>query len=143
LRVLVLGSTGVVGDAIVSEALQDRRVSGIDAVTRRPLKHRGDKLQTVFFEDFSNFDPISARLANIDVVLCALGLSWYQAKDEADYRRVTHDYVLACARTASVANPAVRFCFVSGSGASTTSSQAWRASRLKPRTISKRYSARG
>jgi uncharacterized protein YbjT (DUF2867 family) len=134
MTVLVLGSTGVVGDAIVREAMQDRRISSIDAVTRRPLKHHGGKLQTVAFMDFSSFEPLSVRLANIDVVLCALGLSWYQAKNEAEYRKITHDYVLACARTASVANPAVRFCFVSGAGASPTSSQAW--ARIKAETES-------
>ena len=134
MTVFVLGSTGVVGDAIVREAIQDPRVSAIDAVTRRPLKHRGGKLQTVALMDFSSFEPLSVRLAKIDVVLCALGLSWYQAKNEAEYRTITHDYVLACARTASVANPAVRFCFVSGAGASPTSSQAW--ARIKAETES-------
>jgi uncharacterized protein YbjT (DUF2867 family) len=132
MRVLVLGPTGVVGDAIVREALQDRRIERIVAVSRRPLKHAGGTLQTVIHQDFSNFAPLAALLANVDVVLCALGISWYQAEGEAQYRKITHDYVLACARTASVANPAVRFCFVSGQGTSATSSQAW--ARIKAET---------
>jgi len=132
MKVLVLGPTGVVGDAIVREALQDRRIDRIVAVARRPLRDAGDKLQTVVLQDFSSFDPLSARLADVNVVLCALGISWYQAKGEARYRTITHDYVLACARTASIANPAVRFCFISGAGASSTSSQAW--ARIKAET---------
>ncbi len=40
--------------------------------------------------------------------------------------------MIACARVASVANPAIRFCFVSGHGASPTSAQAW--ARIKAET---------
>jgi uncharacterized protein YbjT (DUF2867 family) len=131
-RALVLGSTGVVGDAILREALPDDRIDAVFAVTRRPLTHSHPKLHTVVHKDFSDFEPLAPILAQVDAVLCALGISWYQVKGEAEYRLITHDYVLACARTASVANPAVRFCFVSGGGASATSSQAW--ARIKAET---------
>jgi uncharacterized protein YbjT (DUF2867 family) len=131
-RALVLGSTGVVGDAILREALPDDRIDAVFAVTRRPLTLTHPKLHPVVHRDFSDFAPLAPILAQVDAVLCALGISWYQVKDEAEYRQITHDYVLACARTASVANPAVRFCFVSGGGASATSSQAW--ARIKAET---------
>jgi hypothetical protein len=35
----VLGPTGVVGDAIIREAMEDRRIRSILAVSRRPLNH--------------------------------------------------------------------------------------------------------
>jgi uncharacterized protein YbjT (DUF2867 family) len=131
-NVLVLGATGVVGDAIVREALRDDRIQGILAVSRRPLAHTHPKLETLLREDFSDFSSLAPRLAGIDAVLCALGLSWYLAGGEAQYRRITHDYVLAGARVASIANPSMRFCFVSGHGASTASSQRW--ARIKAET---------
>jgi len=134
MRALVLGSTGVVGDALVREALADPRVSAVIAVSRRPLKHAGSKLQTAILQDFSDFSALAPLLANVDAVLCALGLSWYQASGEAQYRTITHDYVMACAHAATAANPAVRFCFVSGHGASAASSQAW--ARIKAETES-------
>lgn len=129
---LILGSTGVVGDALVRAAVEDTRFSRVIAVSRRPLKHDHPRLTVAIHQDFTNFAPLEATLASVDIVLCALGVSWYQAKGEAHYRQITHDYVLACARVASVANPAVRFCFVSGHGASATSSQAW--ARIKAET---------
>lgn len=125
MNVLVLGATGVVGDAIVRESLRDGRISAVFAVSRRPLIHAHPRLHSVILDDFADFQPLEARLADVDAVLCALGLSWYQATDEAQYRLVTHDYVMACARVAAVANPAVRFCFVSAHGTSPTSAQAW------------------
>jgi uncharacterized protein YbjT (DUF2867 family) len=132
MKALVLGSTGVVGDAIVREALGDDRILSLVAVSRRPLKHQHPKLSVAMYRDFTDFTPLETTLTSVDVVLCALGVSGYQAKGEARYRLITHDYVLACARIASVANPAIRFCFVSGRGASTTSAQAW--ARIKAAT---------
>ncbi len=134
MQALVLGSTGVVGDAIVREALQDGRIGSVVAVARRPLKHQHPRLTVVIHEDFNDFTPLAARLRESDVVLCALGISWYQASGEPQYRQITHDYVLACARAAAVANPALRFCFVSGHGASAAGSQAW--ARIKAETES-------
>jgi uncharacterized protein YbjT (DUF2867 family) len=132
MNVLVLGSTGVVGDAIVRTALLDGRIGRVTAVSRRPLAHADARLRTVIHDNFADFEPLAGVLAEVDVVLCALGLSWYQAKGEARYRQITHDYVMACARTASVASPALRFCFVSGHGASLAGPQAW--ARIKAET---------
>jgi uncharacterized protein YbjT (DUF2867 family) len=132
LRALVLGPTGVVGDAIVREALEDRRISSLLAVSRRRLAHAHPKLETALLDDFSDFERLRPALASVDFVLCALGTSWYQTTGEAQYRQITHDYVMACARVAAVANPAMHFCFISGRGASANGSQAW--ARIKGET---------
>ena len=132
MRALVLSPTGVVGDAIVREALEDPRITSLLAVSRRPLPHAHRKLETAILDDFSNFQPLRGELARVEFVLCALGISWYQTTGEAQYRQITHDYVMACARVAAIANPSMQFCFVSGHGASKTSSQAW--ARIKAET---------
>ena len=132
MRALVLGPTGVVGDAIVREGLPDTRITSMLAVSRRPLKHNSPKLETAILSDFTNFRQLGDAIGHVDFVLCALGVSWYQARDEADYRLITHDYVMACARVASIASPAIHFCFVSGHGASASGSQAW--ARIKAET---------
>ena len=132
MRALVLGPTGVVGDAIIREALPDSRLASVLAVSRRPLKHTHPKLETALLADFSDFRRLSTTISQVDFVLCALGLSWYQASGEAQYRTITHDYVLACAGVAAIANPSIHFCFVSGHGASANGSQAW--ARIKAET---------
>jgi uncharacterized protein YbjT (DUF2867 family) len=131
-KVVVLGATGVVGDAIIREALEDSRISSVVAVSRRPLKHTGPTLETAILHDFSDFEPIRPALGRAHVVLCALGISWYQTSGEAQYRLITHDYVRACARIAAIANPSMHFCYVSGHGASANGSQAW--ARIKGET---------
>ena len=132
MRTLVLGATGVVGDAIVREGLEDVRIRSILAVSRRPLKHTHARLESALLQDFSDFERLRPALGTVDFVLCALGISWYQTTGEAQYRQITHDYVMACARVAAVANPAMHFCFVSGHGATATGSRAW--ARIKAET---------
>jgi uncharacterized protein YbjT (DUF2867 family) len=131
-KAVVLGATGVVGDAIIREALEDSRISSIVAVSRRPLQHVHPKLETAILRDFSDFEPLRPALSRAHVVLCALGISWYQTSGEAQYRLITHDYVMACARIAAIANPSMHFCYVSGHGASANASQAW--ARIKGET---------
>ena len=96
------------------------------------LAHTHPKIDTALHSNFADFRPLEAALARVDVIICALGISWYQAKTLSEYRRITHDYVIACARVGSVANPALHFCFVSGHGASPRGSQAW--ARIKAET---------
>lgn len=132
MKAVVLGPTGVVGDAIIREALGDSRISSVVAVSRRPLTHAHPKLETAVLRDFSDFEPLRPALSRAHFVLCALGTSWYQTSGEAQYRLITHDYVMACARIAAIANPSMHFCYVSGHGASANGSQAW--ARIKGET---------
>ena len=132
MNALVLGSTGVVGDAILRDATEDPRIASITAITRRPLSLTSPRLRPLKHDDFTNFRPLEPVLAATDVVICALGISWYQTSGESEYRLITHDYVMACARVAAVANGSIQFCFVSGHGAAMNGSQAW--ARIKAQT---------
>jgi uncharacterized protein YbjT (DUF2867 family) len=132
MRLLVLGSTGVVGGEVIDEALLDPRISQVIAISRRPLKQSSPKLQTILHHDFTRCDALGPALAHVDAAVCALGMAWPQAKSEAQYRQVTFDSVLGAARALARATPAARFCFVSGHGAALDSRQTW--ARIKAET---------
>jgi uncharacterized protein YbjT (DUF2867 family) len=132
IRLLVLGPTGVVGAEVVREALQDGRFSRVMAISRRALAVTHPRLETLLHADFTDFTDLRSRLIEVDAAVCALGMAWPQAKSEAQYRAVTKEYVMALARTLKNSNHDVRFSFVSGHGASSTSSQTW--ARIKAET---------
>jgi uncharacterized protein YbjT (DUF2867 family) len=132
MRLLVLGPTGVVGAEVVREALQDARFSRVMAVSRRPLIITHPRLETLLHADFGDFTDLRSRFSGVNSAVCALGMAWPKAESEAQYRAVTNEYVMALARTLNAANPDVRFCFVSGHGASATSRQTW--ARIKAET---------
>ncbi len=125
MTLLVFGATGVVGGAVVDEAVRDSRITQITIVTRRPAAVSDHRLRALVHRDFTNFDPLVAELRGIDACVYALGMPWPRAKSEAQYREVTLDFVRAAAGALASANPRARFCFVSGHGAGHESRQTW------------------
>ena len=110
---VVLGSTGLVGQQILGQALARADVAQVVAPTRRPLGAawaqalaQGRLLNPVV--DFQSL-PGQASWWRADAVLCALGTTLKLAGSPAAFRAVDHDHVLAAARCARHAGTP---CFV-------------------------------
>ncbi len=112
-RLLIAGATGLVGRLALEQALADRRVSRVIALTRRPIAS-SDKLENVVI-DFSDM-PDRAAWWSVDGVVSALGTTRAQASSRSAYRAVDYDYPLAVARHAR-AHGATRFALTSSFGA--------------------------
>ncbi|MCB2072888.1 MAG: NAD(P)H-binding protein [Novosphingobium sp.] len=101
-RICLVGSTGLVGWTMIEQAVSrnDIRLVGI---TRREVKlPHGARMEMLLADPSGWADAIAA--AKADVLVCALGTTWNKAgKDEAAFRAVDHDLVLACARAAQAA----------------------------------------
>lgn len=111
--VLVAGSTGLVGRAIVDRLCASPRVARITALSRRPLDQSHPKLDVlhVDFERLDDAPPVSA-----DAACCALGTTIGAAGSQEAFRRVDVDYAVAFARFA-LRGGARRFVLVSSVGA--------------------------
>ena len=115
--VLIFGSTGQVGQALLQLALQHPDISCVVAPTRRPLPPHA-KLDNPLI-DFEAL-PENAAWWKTDLTLCALGTTLRQAKSKAGFYRVDHDYVLAAAELVRRAGTST-FGFVSSLGADASS----------------------
>jgi uncharacterized protein YbjT (DUF2867 family) len=95
-RIVLVGATGLIGTALV-KACVGRRDVRLAAVSRRELALPPGARMEVLLADPANWsDAIAA--AQPDVLVCALGTTWRNAgKDEAAFRAVDQDLVLACA----------------------------------------------
>lgn len=114
---LILGTTGQVGQALLQLALQHPEISRVTAPTRRPLPpHAKLDNPLVDFEQLPEDVPWWIS----DLALCALGTTLRQAKSKAAFYRVDHDYVLAAAGLARRAGTPA-FGLVSSLGASISS----------------------
>jgi len=118
-RIILFGATGMLGQGALLECLDDPEVERVLAVVRRPTGTTHDKLEELVVKDFTNYSAVEERLHPYDACLFCLGVSAAGMKD-ADYRLVTYDYTLAAARTLARLNPALTFCYVSGSGTDST-----------------------
>lgn len=100
-RLLIVGSTGLVGGHALAQALADARFAQVIAPTRRPLSMQHAKLENPIV-DFDAL-PTDAAWWRVDAVVCALGTTIRDAGSKAAFRRVDLDYVLAMATHARAA----------------------------------------
>jgi uncharacterized protein YbjT (DUF2867 family) len=92
---LIIGASGQVGQEMLQLALQHPDILRVVAPTRRPLPSH-PKLDNPIV-DFDKL-PEDAPWWKADFALCALGTTLRQAKSQAGFYRVDHDYVLAAAK---------------------------------------------
>ena len=97
MKLLLIGSTGLVGSHVLQLALEDSRVSTMVAPTRRALPAHPKLLAPLV--DFEHL-PEDADWWQADAVICTLGTTMRSAGSEAAFRRVDHDYPFSVARLA-------------------------------------------
>jgi uncharacterized protein YbjT (DUF2867 family) len=115
--VLLLGSTGVVGEHVLRLALADPRFGRLVALTRRPLApHPRLTNPLVDFSKLRAEDP----WWTVDGVISTLGTTQRIAGSPEAFRAVDYGYTLAAARLAH-AGGATRFALTSSLGADTAS----------------------
>ncbi|WP_116125447.1 NAD-dependent epimerase/dehydratase family protein [Lewinella sp. IMCC34183] len=128
---ILTGSSGMVGRAVLLECLAHPAVTRVLLVNRHPVDLRHPKLSEVLHADFSDVEPIRDRLAGYDACFFCAGVSSV-GKDEAEYTRLTYDLVTGFARTLRAVNPELVFTYVSGMGTDAGGRQMW--ARVKGRT---------
>jgi uncharacterized protein YbjT (DUF2867 family) len=103
MKVVVAGSTGLVGRATIDVLLATPTVKAVTALVRREWHDAPvhPKLAVAII-DFGQPEA-SASLLCGDAVVCALGTTMKQAGSEAAFRQVDHDYPVALGQAARAA----------------------------------------
>ena len=99
-RIALVGATGLIGTSLIEYGVGRSDLFRIIGIARRevPLP-QGARMELLVAETSGWPDAIAA--ANADVLVCALGTTWRKAgKDEAAFRAVDQDLVLACGKAA-------------------------------------------
>jgi uncharacterized protein YbjT (DUF2867 family) len=120
---LVLGATGLVGKALVTQLLADPRYTKVTCLVRRPLKHSDypdveGKLEPIVidFEALQNYQGYF----NADHIYVCLGTTIKQAKSKTAFRKVDFEYVHIAAQLAR-AQKVQSFVWISSVGANAKS----------------------
>lgn len=133
MKAIVLGSTGMVGKAVLLECLEDNRIKKVLAINRRSLNMTHEKLVELIYDDFYDVSPLKDQLAEYDACFFCLGTSSVGLSEEK-YRKITYDLTLSFARTFASANPAAVFCYVSGTGTDSSEHGKLMWARVKGKT---------
>jgi len=133
MNVLILGATGMVGQAVLRECLLDDAVARVVTLGRTQIAQGHRKLLHIVHADLFALDAVERQLTDLDACFFCLGVSAV-GMSEADYTRVTYDLTLSVATVLARLDPGMTFVYVSGTG--TDSSERGRTmwARVKGRT---------
>ena len=132
-KVIITGSTGMVGKGVLVECLDDSRIDEVLVINRSSLNIDHVKLKEVLLDDFTQVSEIKEHLTGYDACFYCMGIS-VVGLNEQSYSRITYDTTKAFADILHELNPNMIFNYVSGSG--TDSSEQGRSmwARVKGKT---------
>jgi hypothetical protein len=113
INVIVTGVTGMVGEGVLLECLQNHQVDSVLAVGRKALDLSHPKLKVFVAPDFLQIDGAGTQLRGYDACFYCAGVSSNGVTEE-DYTRFTYDTTLHFAAATLQANRHMVFNFISG-----------------------------
>jgi uncharacterized protein YbjT (DUF2867 family) len=115
IKAIISGATGMVGEAVLLECLDNPAVGEVLLINRKPAGRAHPKLSEIIHADF--FDPASLApmVSGYDACFFCLGVSSV-GMDAEQYRRMTYDLTLGFAGVLAQANPDMTFCYITGKG---------------------------
>lgn len=133
IRAIVTGATGMVGEGVLHECLQDVRVEQVLSVSRKPCGVVHPKLRELIVPNFYDLSGEADQLAGYNACFFCLGVSSIGVS-EIDFYKLTHTLTLHMATLLSQQNPNMTFCYVSGAGTDSTEQGGSMWARVKGKT---------
>lgn len=115
IKVIITGSTGMIGKGILYECLENPSISSILLINRTSIEMEHEKIKEILIEDFHNLSPFRDVLSGYDACYYCLGVSSYRMK-EKEYNEITYKMTLHLAKLLSDINPDLSLCYVSAVG---------------------------
>ncbi len=133
LKVIITGSTGMVGKGVLLECIDSPEVEQILVINRSPVGITHPKLKEIIHKDFFDWSGIRKQLHGYNACFFCMGVSSV-GMNEADYRRMTYDLTLGFAKELLAKNNGMTFCYVSGAGTDSTEQGRMMWARVKGKT---------
>ncbi|HEY3664365.1 MAG TPA: hypothetical protein VGL19_00135 [Polyangiaceae bacterium] len=113
MKLIITGTTGMVGEGVMLECLADPAVERVLSVSRRPCGHTHPKLSECLVPDFRELSSVEPALTGYDACFYCAGVSSVGLK-ETEYTVITYDTPLYFAQTLVRLNPGMVLVHVSG-----------------------------
>jgi uncharacterized protein YbjT (DUF2867 family) len=133
IKVIITGATGMVGEGVLFECLQNPLAAEVLMINRRHYDVQHPKLKELIVSDFSRLDDYAGQVAGYDACFFCAGVSSVGMKED-QYRHITYDTTLAFARSLLKVNDNMVFTYVSGAHTDSTEKGRLMWSRVKGKT---------
>lgn len=133
IKVIITGTTGMVGEGVLLECLDNPTVDSVLMINRRPLGIEHPKLKEIIHKDFYDITPIENELKGYDACFFCLGISSVGlSKDE--YFKITYTLTMHVAEVLVRNNPNMVFEYISGASTDSTEKGRSNWARVKGKT---------
>lgn len=133
LKVIITGSTGMVGEGVLIECLAHPDVEKVLVINRRPCGVTHPKLTEIIHSDFLNLTPIEDQFTGYNACFFCLGVSSVGMKEDVYYLR-TYTLTMHMAEILARQNHDLTFCYISGAGTDSTEKGRINWARVKGKT---------
>lgn len=133
IKVIITGSTGMVGKGVLLECLNSEKVESVLLINRNPVGIEHSKLKEIVHTNFYDLSSIKNELQNYNACFFCLGISSFGISKEK-YFKITHDLTLHFAETLVQLNPQLTFCYVSGTGTNSSEKSKMQWANVKGKT---------
>ena len=133
MKVIILGSTGMIGKGVLLECLEYSNIKNILVLNRQSCNISHNKLKEIIHENFFDFSTIKEQLKGFNACFFCLGVS-AAGLDEKKYSKITYDLTLGFAQIMLELNPNSIFCYVSGAGTDSSEKGRIMWARIKGKT---------
>ena len=132
MKVIITGTTGMVGEGVLLECLANPAVTEVLGVSRKPSGITNPKLKEYTVSDFLSLKENDEKLKGYDACFFCAGVSSV-GKKEDEYRRITYDTTMTFARAVGPSQQ-MTFIYVSGGGTDSTGKGKLMWARVKGKT---------
>jgi uncharacterized protein YbjT (DUF2867 family) len=133
IKVIITGATGMIGEGVLFECLQNEKVAGVLIVSRRHYEMQHPKLKELIVPDFFKMDQFAEEIKNYDGCFFCAGVSSI-GKNEAQFTHLTYDTTLAFAKSVVAVNANLVFTYVSGAKTDSSEKSKMMWARVKGKT---------
>jgi nucleoside-diphosphate-sugar epimerase len=132
-KVIITGSTGMVGKGVLLECLENSLIEKVLVINRSTLNMNHPKLKEILLADLTKVADIKNQLQGYDACFFCMGVSSI-GLDEAAYFKLTYQPVKAFADVLYELNPGLVFNYVSGTGTDSSEKGRTMWARVKGKT---------
>ena len=133
MKVIITGVTGMVGEGVLFECLQNNAVDEVLVIGRRQYDKQHSKLKQLIVPDFFQLDKHPIEIAGYDACYFCAGISSVGMKEDK-YTHITYDTTMAFAKSLLAVNKTMTFCYISGASTDSTEKGKIMWARVKGRT---------
>jgi uncharacterized protein YbjT (DUF2867 family) len=132
-KVIVTGASGMVGEGVLIECLNNSLIEEVLVVGRKSCGHSHPKLKEILHSNFFDLSTVESQLTNYNACFFCLGVSSVGMK-EPEYKKLTYELTLNFAQTVSRLNAGMQFCYISGAGTDSSEKGRQMWARVKGKT---------